>query len=64
MLHPHDDALVVTLQIASFVTRRILVDNNIYADIMFWDAFTKMGIGLDRQLSAPMLLMGFIRDVV
>lgn len=35
ILHPHDDALVITMQVANFTTWRILVDNESSADILF-----------------------------
>ena len=33
--HPHDDALVVSMTIANFKVRRILVDNGSSADILY-----------------------------
>lgn len=46
-LHPYDDVLVVTMQVANFRTRRILVDNGSLADILFVQEFFRMGISLD-----------------
>lgn len=46
VLYPHDDTLVVTTLVANFTTRRILIDNNNSANILFWDAFTQMEIYL------------------
>lgn len=40
----HDDALVVTILVANFTTRRILIDSSSSVDILFWDTFVKMGI--------------------
>ncbi|XP_040987764.1 uncharacterized protein LOC121235480 [Juglans microcarpa x Juglans regia] len=64
ILHPHDDTLVVTMQVANFKTRRILVDNGSSVDILFWEAFMKMRISPDRLRLAPMQLKGFTGDVV
>ncbi|XP_041025334.1 uncharacterized protein LOC121265714 [Juglans microcarpa x Juglans regia] len=52
------------MQIANFQTRRILIENGSSANILFWDAFIKMGIDLDRLRPAPMPLKGFMGDVV
>jgi hypothetical protein len=41
---PHTDALVVSLTIANFQLRRILVDTGSSADILFKSAFDHMGI--------------------
>ena len=37
--HPHDDAIVITLLIADYTTRRVLVDNGSSADILYHPAF-------------------------
>ena len=37
--HPHDDAIVITLLIAGYTTRRVLVDNGSSADILYYPAF-------------------------
>ncbi|XP_040998159.1 uncharacterized protein LOC121244202 [Juglans microcarpa x Juglans regia] len=64
ILHPHDDALVVTMQVVNFRTQRILIDNGSSADILFWDTFIKMGINPDRLHPAPMPHEDFTGDVV
>ncbi|XP_042972654.1 uncharacterized protein LOC122304445 [Carya illinoinensis] len=64
VLYPHDDALVVTMQIANFIIRRILIDNISSADILLWEAFTLMGIDAARLLPAPMPLKGFFEETV
>lgn len=35
VLYPHDDALVVTIQITNFTMRRILINNGSSANILF-----------------------------
>uniref|UniRef100_A0A2N9FY65 RNase H type-1 domain-containing protein n=1 Tax=Fagus sylvatica TaxID=28930 RepID=A0A2N9FY65_FAGSY len=45
VFHPHDDALVVTLEIAGYSTRRVLIDNGSSADIIYLTAFQQMKIG-------------------
>ena len=37
--HPHDDAIVITLLIADYTIRRVLVDNGSSADILYYPAF-------------------------
>ena len=37
--HPHDDAIVITLLIADYTTRRVLVDNGSLADILYYPTF-------------------------
>ena len=57
--HPHDDAIVITLLIADYMTRRVLVDNGSSADILHYSAFQKMRLGQDqlRPMNSP--LVGF-----
>ena len=43
--HPHDDAIVITLLIADYTTRRVLVDNGSSADILYYPAFQQMRLG-------------------
>ena len=43
--HPHDDAIVITLFIADYSTRRVLVDNESSADILYYPAFQQMNLG-------------------
>ena len=37
--HPHDDAIVITLLIANYTTKRVLVDIGSLADILYYLAF-------------------------
>ena len=61
---PHNDAVIVSLNIANYDVRRILVDNGSSADILFYDAFSRMSIldGPLRPISSP--LVGFTGDAV
>ena len=37
--HPHDDAIVITLAIANYTTRRVLIDNVSSTNILYYPAF-------------------------
>ena len=45
--HPHDDAIVITLLIADYTSRRMLVDNESSADILYYPAFQQMRLRRD-----------------
>ncbi|XP_030934844.1 uncharacterized protein LOC115960206 [Quercus lobata] len=57
--HPHDNAIVITLLIANYTTRRVLVDNGSSADILYYPAFQQMRVGRDilHLMNSP--LVGF-----
>ena len=57
--HPHDDAIVITLLIADYTTRRVLVDNGSSADILYYPAFQQMRIGRDQLCPVNSPLVGF-----
>ena len=42
--HPHTDALVITVGVANSNVHRMLVDNNSAVDILYWDAYKRMGL--------------------
>ena len=37
--HPHDDAIVITLAIANYTTRRVIIDNGSSIDVLYYLAF-------------------------
>ena len=57
--HPHDDAIVITLLIADYITRKVLVDNGSSADILYYLAFQQMRLGRDQLRPVNFPLMGF-----
>ncbi|XP_030939705.1 uncharacterized protein LOC115964555 [Quercus lobata] len=57
--HPHDDAIVITLLIADYTTRRVLVDNGSSANILYFSAFQQMRLGRDRLHPVNSPLVGF-----
>ena len=42
--HTHDDAIVITLTIVNYTTRRVLVDNGSSSDILYHLAFQQMRV--------------------
>ena len=58
--HPHDDAIVITLLITDYTTRRVLVDNGSSADILYYPAFQQMRLGRDQlhPLNSPLIGFG------
>uniref|UniRef100_A0A2N9G648 Uncharacterized protein n=1 Tax=Fagus sylvatica TaxID=28930 RepID=A0A2N9G648_FAGSY len=62
--HPHDDALVVTLTIAGFLTRRVLIDNGSSADIIYLPAYQQMKIDKEQLKPIDIPLVGFTGDKV
>ena len=57
--HPHDDAIVITLLIADYTTRKVLVDNGSSTDILYYPAFQQMRIGRDQLCPVNSPLVGF-----
>ena len=57
--HPHDDALVISIQIEDYNMHRVLVDNGSSADILYYPAFQQMGIGREHLISTNAPLIGF-----
>ena len=45
--HPHNDAIIITLLIADYRTRRVLVDNENSADIWYFPTFQQMRLRRD-----------------
>lgn len=50
--------------VANYTTKRILVDNSSLTDILFYEAFSKLGINQDRLQSSLMLLRGFSSETL
>jgi len=61
---PHTDALVITLTIANYQTRRILVDTGSSADILFKSAFYHMGVPRGKVFPVSCQLQGFAGEKV
>ena len=61
--HPHDDALVVSVQVRDYNVHRMLVDNGSSTDILYYPAFQQMGINRARltPTNAPLVSFGGTR---
>ena len=61
--HPHYDAIVITLMIANYTTRRVLVDNESLVDIHYYPAFQQMMIKKEllRLVNVPLVGFGGIK---
>ncbi|XP_058082374.1 uncharacterized protein LOC131230468 [Magnolia sinica] len=57
--HPHDDALVVTVTIANCRVFRVLIDTGSSADVLFTQAFDKMGAERSALRLVRTPLIGF-----
>jgi hypothetical protein len=60
----HTDALVVTLTIANYQIRRIIVDTGSSADILFKSAFDYMGVPWEKVVPVSCHLLGFAGEKV
>ena len=59
LLLPHHDALVIQLSIASYLIKRILIDNGSSANIIFLDALKEMQISESNIVRKSTTLIGF-----
>ena len=57
--HPHDDAIVITLLIADYSTRRVLIDNESSTYILYYPAFQQMNLGREQLRPMHSPLVGF-----
>ena len=57
--HPHDNAIIITLLISDYTTRRVLVENGSSANILYYPAFQQIRLGQDQLCPMNSLLVGF-----
>ncbi|GAV79584.1 hypothetical protein CFOL_v3_23049 [Cephalotus follicularis] len=61
---PHDDPMVVTLHMALFTMKRILIDSGSSADILYKHAFDQLRITIDQLKPMKTPLVGFAGEMV
>ncbi|GAV59684.1 hypothetical protein CFOL_v3_03215, partial [Cephalotus follicularis] len=61
---PHDDLVVVTLQMALFTVKRILIDSGSSTDILYKHAFDQLRILADQLKPVKTPLVGFAGEMV
>ncbi|XP_028069356.1 uncharacterized protein LOC114271888 [Camellia sinensis] len=57
--HPHNDALVVILQIGEFDVKMILIDLGSSIEILYYELFKKLGLSHEALLNVEYPLYGF-----
>ena len=62
--HPHCDALVVKAMIANKNVHRILDDNGSFVDILYLQAFERMGLKVSDLKPSPNPIYDFTGDLV
>ena len=62
--HPHCDALVIKTMIANNNVHRILVDNKSSVDILYFQAFERMGLKVSDLKPSPNPVYSFTGDLV
>ncbi|KAL0445727.1 UNVERIFIED_CONTAM: hypothetical protein Slati_1700600 [Sesamum latifolium] len=55
----HNDALVISATVSIFWVKKVLVDSGSAADILFFAAFSQMGIGMEMLTRVNTPLVGF-----
>ncbi|XP_062100243.1 uncharacterized protein LOC133806130 [Humulus lupulus] len=56
---PHDDPLIISLQVDHCQLGRVLVDRGSRVDIIFWKAFQKMGLEENQIRTSTTPILGF-----
>ena len=62
--HPHNNALVVTMLITNFTTKRVLMDNESSSNILYYPSLKQMGIEQSQLKPFKGPLVGFTGDQV
>ncbi|RWW11835.1 hypothetical protein GW17_00024533, partial [Ensete ventricosum] len=60
----HDDALVISIRMANAYVKRVMIDTESMADILYFDAFQKFGLTDKDLVTLTSTLTGFTGDFV
>nr|XP_009383411.1 PREDICTED: uncharacterized protein LOC103971180 [Musa acuminata subsp. malaccensis] len=60
----HDDALVISVQIANAQVKRVMVDTGSSADVLYFDAFGRLGLTQENLTPVTSALTGFTVDSI
>ena len=63
-IQPHDDALVITIQIGGYDVRRVMVDQGSVAEIMYPDLYNGLGLRAEDLTSYSSPLVSFEGKVI
>ena len=63
-IQPHDDALVITLQIEDYDVRRVMVDQGSSAEIMYPDLYNGLGLRAEDLTPYSSPLVSFEEKVI
>ena len=64
MHHPHNESFVITTRVANSNVHRILVHNGSIIDIIYLDAYKRMGLIESKLSPTTSSLYGYARDHV
>ena len=64
MHHPHEDVLVITTKIANSLIHWLLVDSGSIVNILYWNAYQKIGLKRDNLRPTNSPFYGFTEESV
>lgn len=64
VVFPHNDVIIVALNIKNYDERRIIIDNGISANILYFDTLMKMEISPDWLTRVDSPIIGFMGDAI
>ena len=64
IIHPHDDALVITLQIRGYDVKRVMVDQGSMAEIMYPDLYRGLSLRVEDLTPYSSPLVSFEGNVI